>query len=304
MVVNLLDLIYLRSFLEVARCQSFTKAADNLGYAQSSVTAHIQKLENEYGVILFERYGRTMRLTSAGEQLLHYFQQIVSMYDESKHLISRQVSGRVDIGTIESLMAYFLPPVFNQFRQAFPHINLQVQPIAEHHVLQAIKAGELDIGIIMDRLVCDDDIESIPLRQEPLVLVAPPDHPLRYSPSVSAQDLQHLSYIATEPACTYRCAFERVLSENGVAYQVLHEFGSLEAIKRLVGYGHGVGLLPRIAVDRELAEGQLVVLPFSHPELHFLTQIVIHKKKWKSPAIRHLIELLAEAAETDKRLAL
>lgn len=299
-----MDLIYLRSFLEVARCQSFTKAADQLGYAQSSVTAHIQKLENEYGVVLFERYGRTMRLTSAGEQLHGFFEQIVSMYDESKHLISRQVCGHIDIGTIESLMAYFLPPVFSRFRGAFPQINLQVKPVGEAIVLQSIKAGQLDMGIIMDRMICEEDIESIPLRQEPLVLVAPPDHPLRGCKNVVAEDLQHLSYIATEPTCTYRNAFERFLSENGVAYQILHEFGSLEAIKQLVGYGHGVGLLPRIAVERELTEGQIIILPFSHPDIIFYTQIVIHKKKWKNPAIRHLIELLAEAAETDKRLAL
>ncbi|CAM3968925.1 LysR family transcriptional regulator [Cohnella lubricantis] len=299
-----MDLTYLRSFLEVARCQSFTKAADRLGYAQSSVTAHIQKLENEYGVVLFERYGRTMRLTSAGEQLHGFFEQIVTMYDESKHLISRQVSGRIDIGTIESLMAYFLPPVFSRFRECFPQINLQVKPLGEQLVLQSIKTGDLDMGVIMDRIVCDEDIESIPLRQEPLVLVAPPDHPLRGCNNVSAQDLQQLSYIATEPACTYRNAFEQVLSENGVAYRILHELGSLEAIKRLVAYGHGVALLPRITVERELTEGQLIVLPFSHPDIIFYTQIVIHKKKWKDPAIRHLIELLAEAAEMDKRLAL
>ncbi|WP_027094489.1 LysR family transcriptional regulator [Cohnella thermotolerans] len=298
-----MDLIYLRSFMEVARCQSFTKAAENLGYVQSSVTTHIQKLENEYGVILFERYGRTMRLTSAGEQLRHYFDQILRLYDDSKHLISRQVSGHLDIGTIESLVAYFLPPVFNRFREAFPQINLQALPLAEPHILQLIKTGELDIGIIMDRLVTEEDVESIPLRQEPLVLVAEPGHPLCGASSVHLKDLHNLSYIATEQTCTYRAAFETLLNGHNVAYRIHHEFGSLEAIKRLVGYGLGVGLLPRIAVDRELAENQLVALPFAHPDIVFYTQIVLHKKKWKSPAIRHLIELLTEAAETDKRLA-
>lgn len=299
-----MDLVYLRTFREVARCQSFTRAADHLGYAQSSVTAHIQKLENEYGVVLFERFGRAMRLTSAGEQLQRYFEQILSLYDESKHLISRQVSGHLDIGTIESLIAYFLPPVFNRFREAFPQINLQALPLAEPQIVQLIKTGELDVGIILDRLVGDEDVDTIVIRQEQLVLVAPPGHPLCGSRAVGPQDLQHLSYIATEQTCTYRAAFERMLADNGVPYRILHEFGSLEAIKRLVGYGLGVGLLPRIAIDREVAEGQLAIIPFAHPDISFYTQIVLHKKKWRSPAIRHLIALLAEAAETDKRLAL
>lgn len=297
-----MDLIYLRSFLEVARCQSFTKAADRLGYAQSSITTHIQKLEQEYGVVLFERYGRAMRLTSEGEQLHRYFERILALYDESRHLVSRRLSGQLEIGTIESLVAYFLPPVFNRFREAFPQMTLQTLALPEPAILERIRTGELDMGLIVDRPAEDEDIEAVALREEPLALVAPADHPLALRSAVGLDDFNQLDYIATEETCAYRAAFERVLQAGGVSYRIQHEFGSLEAIKQLVGYGFGVGLIPRIAADRELAEGRLIELPFSHPDLVVYTQIVLHKKKWKNPAIRHLIELLREAAATDERL--
>jgi DNA-binding transcriptional LysR family regulator len=284
----------MRSFLEVARCQSFTKAAENLGYVQSSVTAQIQKLENEYGVILFERYGRSMRLTSAGEQLLDTFERILEIFDDSKRRIARQAKGNLEIGTIESLMAFFLPPVFHRFLRAFPEINLQVNPLVEAHVLQSIKAGVLDLGILLDLPIVDDDILSIPIRQEPLVLVAEPAHPLCSSDKVEIEHLDGQFLIVTEQGCTYRAAFERLLGHNGVTYHIHHEFGSLEAIKQCVGYGLGIALVPRIAVTRELADGRLVALPFTHPAITFYTQIVHHKKKWLSPAIRHLIELLTD----------
>lgn len=295
-----MDLIYMRSFLEVARCQSFTKAAENLGYVQSSVTAQIQKLENEYGVVLFERYGRTIRLTSAGEQLQDSFEQILKIYDDSKRLIARQAKGSLEIGTIESLMAFYLPPLFHRFLQSFPDVNLQANPLIEAAILQSVRNGQLDIGIVIDLPITDNDIESIIIRQEPLVLVAKPEHPLCSADRVDIAQLDGQYLITTEQGCTYRAAFERLLGQSGVAYHIHHEFGSLEAIKQCVSYGLGIALVPRIAVTRELAEQRLVALPFSHPDITFYTQIVHHKKKWLDPAIRHLIELLAETDELNR----
>ncbi|OXS52372.1 hypothetical protein B1A99_34445 [Cohnella sp. CIP 111063] len=287
-----MDLIYMKSFLEVARCQSFTKAAENLGYVQSSVTAQIQKLEQEYGVVLFERYGRSMRLTSAGEQLRETFALILELYDDSKRTIARQAKGILEIGTIESLMAFLLPPLFHRFLQSFPQINLQVNELTEPSILQAIRTGQLDVGILMDLPIDDEDIESIIVRQEPLVLVAHPEHPLSALQHVGVADLNGQYLIVTEQGCTYRAALERLLGQHGINYQILHEFGSLEAIKQCVSYGLGIALVPRITVTRELIERKLVTLPFTHTDITFYTQIVHHKKKWLSPAIRHLIDLL------------
>jgi DNA-binding transcriptional LysR family regulator len=289
-----MDLIYLKSFLEVARCQSFTKAAENLGYVQSSVTTHIQKLENEYGVVLFERFGRSMRLTSAGDQLRETFERILTMLDDSKHLISRQVKGHLQIGTIESLIAFFLPPVFQRFRQSFPQISMQVHPLPEAAIVQGVRAGELDLGIMLHTRFEDDDLEILMIREEPLVLVADPKHPLHEAETLDVAALAGQSYIATELGCTYRAAFERLLNRHGVEYRIQHEFGSLEAIKQCVSFGLGIGLLPRISVIRELEEGRLISLPFQHPEITFYSQIVYHKKKWLDPSIRQLIHLLTE----------
>ncbi|RKP45825.1 LysR family transcriptional regulator [Cohnella endophytica] len=292
-----MDIIYMRSFLEVARCQSFTKAAENLGYVQSSVTAQIQKLENEYGVVLFERYGRSMRLTSAGEQLKNTFEQILGLYDDSIKLVSRQAKGFLEIGSIESLMSFFLPPVFRRFSECFPEMNLQAHTYSDSNILQAVRSGSMDIGIILDLPVEDDDIEVITVRKEPLVLVAMPGHPLCSAQPIGLEELDGQFLIATEQDCNYRAALERLLGRHGVSYHIHHEFGSMEAIKQFVGYGLGIALLPRITVTRELKEGQLVELPFAHPDITFFTQIIYHKKKWLSPAIRHLIELLMETGE-------
>ncbi|MFC5704366.1 LysR family transcriptional regulator [Cohnella faecalis] len=288
----------MKSFIEVARCNSFTKAAESLGYVQSSVTSHIQKLETEYGVLLFERYGRTVRLTSAGEQLKETFERILQLYDDSLAVISRQVKGHLDIGTIESLMAFFLPQVFHRFRQTYPQVCLQALPLSETQILHQVKSGDLDLGIVLDRPIKDDDVEAIILREEPLVLVSAPDHPLCGAHHLEVSQLVGQSYVATENGCTYRAAFEGLLGRHGVSYHIHHEFGSLEAIKQCVSYGLGIGLLPRIALERELAEGRLVSLPFRHAEMTVYSQVIHHKKKWFDPAIRHLVDLLKETARS------
>lgn len=285
-------MIYLRSFIEVARCQSFTKAAENLGYVQSSVTAHIQKLENEYGVVLFERYGRSMRLTSPGKQLLDAFEQIIALYDDSKRLISRQAKGNLEIGTIESLMAFFLPPIFRAFFECYPQVNLQVNSLVEASIFHSVETGALDLGIFIDKPIVSADLESIPIRQEPLVLVAQPGHRLGGTGPLEIAQLQDEALIATEQGCTYRAAFEKLLRQHGVRYRIQNEFGNLETIKQCVGYGLGIALLPRLAAARELDEGRLIALDFSDPDLTFYSQIVHHKKKWLNPATRHLIRLL------------
>lgn len=297
-------MIYLRSFIEVARCQSFTKAAENLGYVQSSVTAHIQKLENEYGVVLFERYGRSMRLTSPGKQLLDAFEQIIALYDDSKRLVSRQAKGNLEIGTIESLMAFYLPPIFRAFFECYPQVNLQVNSLVEASIYHAVESGALDLGIFIDKPIVSAELESIPIRQEPLVLVAQPGHRLGGAGPLEIAQLQDEALIATEQGCTYRAAFEKLLKQHGVRYRIQNEFGNLETIKQCVGYGLGIALLPRLAAARELDEGRLISLDFSHPDLTFYSQIVHHKKKWLAPATRHLIRLLTGTEHSAKAQSL
>lgn len=107
-----MELTYLKTFREVAKWGSFTRAAETLGYAQSSITTQIQKLEESYGAVLLERFGRKMRLTMAGETLLQYADDIVRLHEESKEVLSTQSKGTLTIGTIETLAAFFLPRIF------------------------------------------------------------------------------------------------------------------------------------------------------------------------------------------------
>ncbi|UQZ85089.1 HTH-type transcriptional regulator CysL [Paenibacillus konkukensis] len=296
-----MDLTYFRTFREVAKRASFTRAAEELGYAQSSVTMQIQKLEREYGVPLFERYGKQLRLTPPGEALLKLAVQMLGLYDQSKEAIANQVSGAIAIGTIDSLAAYYLPPYLQQLRQRYPGLGIQLLPDSEAALVAKVKEGEYDVALLLERTrsQADPALRCITVREEPLVLVAPPGHPLTGITAAALGDLEGCELIVSEGSCLYRSTFEKVLRESGIAYRIGFELGSLEAIKHCVMNGLGIALLPQIAVEEELRRGSLAMIPFEHPEIRFQLRLLLHPKKWMSQTLLAFINMLTGQESLD-----
>lgn len=289
-----MDLTYFRTFREVARRKSFTRAGEELGYAQSSITMQIQKLEREYGVPLFERYGRQLRLTPPGESLLVLAQQMLEIYDQSKEMIASQVSGTLTIGTINSLAAYYLPPYLHQLKQLYPGLNIQLFPDSEASILSKVKEGDYDIGLLLDQYPADPSLTCTSVREEQLILIAPLDHPLAQQTQIQLSDLGNTEFIVTEEGCIYRGKFERLLKDNAVALQVGFELGNVETIKHCVMSGLGLALLPRITVASELDMGKLKQLPLTHAQLTMDLQLLLHPKKWMSQPLQAFIHMLTK----------
>ncbi|OXM87895.1 LysR family transcriptional regulator [Paenibacillus rigui] len=287
-----MDLTYFHTFREVARKQSFTRVAEELGYAQSSITTQIQKLEKEYGVPLFERYGRSMRLTPPGEELLKFVIPMLELYAQSKETITQKSSGSFTIGTIDSLAAYYLPPYLQQLKQRVSGLSIQLYPESEAVILSKVKEGEYDVGLLLDQKFTDSSLTCVTIREEPLVLVAPYDHLLTRETVVKLEDLNGSEFIVSEGSCIYRSTFEKLLKDQGVTFRVGFELGSLEAIKQCVINGLGIALLPRIAVEEEVARGTLSTIPFQHPELSFFLHMIMHPRKWKSHALDTFTRML------------
>lgn len=287
-----MELTYLRTFCEVAKHGSFTRAAEHLGYAQSSITTQIQRLEESYGAVLVERFGRSMRLTIAGEALLPYAKEVLRLHEESKEVVSRQSKGTLSIGTIETLAAYYLPPHLQTYRQQYPDISIMLQPGNEPIIIEQVKEGALDVGIILDPPFSDPELHTHVLREEELVIIANPEHRFKGLNAIQAEDLAGEPLILTEDGCTYRAMLLKVLRGSEIDFKPSYEFGNLEAIKQCVVYGLGVALLPRIAVADEIRKRQLIAVPFAHPECKFYTQLIYSKKKWQSKAFLGFVDLI------------
>ncbi len=290
----------LKTFLTVVKLASFTKAANELGYAQSSVTGQIQLLEEEFGTMLFERLGKQIKLTKDGENLFHYASQILTLSDEAKAVITDSFTpkGSLTIGTAESLCLHRLPEVFNTFRQEYPQvsINLYFDTGGDYRTL--LRKNAIDIVFFLDVPCNEKDLITHVLFEETMSVIASPGHRLAQERSISPRDLTGEPLVLTSPGCTYRGILESILTQAGVKPSSIMGVSSNEVIKRFVSDGWGIGFLPRIVVRQELLSGQLVELPWEGPAFGITAQLIYHKDKWQSPALKAFIAMVLESFKT------
>ncbi|RLQ94080.1 LysR family transcriptional regulator [Falsibacillus albus] len=299
-----MDLTYFYTFKEVAKSGSYTKTGEELGYAQSSVTTQIKKLEEHYHTVLFERVGRRMCLTQSGEQLLHYVNQIVSLVEEAEIQLTKgtNLRGTLKVGTVESLAAYFLTPYIKSLKEPNPDMKILLESGLCQHLRDGVIEGKFDAALLLDQLQESPELMTIPIREEELVMVSSPNHPLRNRTEVMLKDLSEETIIFTEEGCSYRIMFENALRTEGVQTKSKISFSSLEAIKQCVADDLGIAILPKIAVQRELKANVIRQLPFQHESIKVFTQLVYHKKKWISPIMAQLIELLNTNGTSEQKV--
>jgi len=260
-----MELRLLVTFEKVATVLSFTQAAAELKYAQSSVTSQVRALESSLGAELFDRLGSRIRLTEAGERLLPYARQIIELAEEARAAVAgtEEPAGSLVVGTMESLTSYRLPPLLEFFHHRYPRVRLSLRTTIGDETRQALRQGTYDLGFLMEEATEHPGLESVVLCEEPLALVAAPRHALA-GREFGTTDLVRQSLLATEPGCAYRDLFERELKSSGEPVDFM-EFGTIEATKRAAAAGLGVSLLPEVTVAAELAQGSLVRLPWQPP---------------------------------------
>jgi DNA-binding transcriptional LysR family regulator len=289
-----MDLNYFYTFKEVVKWGSYTKTGEELGYAQSSVTTQIKKLEEHYGIKLFERVGGKMRLTQSGEELYYYVEKIVSLLDEAEERISQEsnLRGTLRIGTVESLAAYFITPYIKELKGKHPELKILLESGLCPNLKEGILEGKYDIAILLDRFSEHPDLTTIPIRQEKLVMIGPPGHRLHSLTQMNVRELESETLILTEKGCSYRVLLENLLKENDVQAKSVISFSSLEAIKQCVADDLGVAILPEIAVQKEIESGKVVQILFDHEKSPLYTQIIYLEKKWLTPPLTQLIGAL------------
>jgi DNA-binding transcriptional LysR family regulator len=296
-----LDISFFKTLLEVAKWQNYTKAANMLGYAQSSVTAQIQKLETEYSITIFERVSKKMQPTSDGLELIRYATQMVNIFEESKISLSGSTTGSFSIGTFESTLAsYLMPSYLGTYKKIYPKINVQLKEVAEHGLLPALKAGEFDLGFMVNDQVDNPDFVFETIKEEDYVWIVNPDHSLVSKEVVYPEDFNGEELIMTSEYCTSRYYCESMLRCHHVQYLNTYEIISFETIKKYVMHGLGISLVPKTIIASEHEKGQLAILPLSYPPLQVNVQLVYHVKKHISKPMRAFIQSVCPEAQRNK----
>ncbi|WP_026963131.1 LysR family transcriptional regulator [Alicyclobacillus herbarius] len=292
-----MELKQLMLFRVAAQELNFTRTAEILNYAQSTVTAQIQSLESELGVALFERLGKRVILTEYGRRFKTYADQILALSDEAKNVVGGQgePNGTLVICAQETQCTYRLPLLLKEFQTRHPNVQLMFRPgVPDDEIRVLLSNGELDVAFLLEPPVTSNSLIVEPLCPEPIVLVCQPGHVLSTLPEVKPSDLVGQTVLLIEDGCHYRRAFEEALNSAEVRPSNRLELGSVEAIKRCVMEGIGLAVLPEVAVAEEVNEGRLAVLPWTGCDFSIVTQLAWHKDKWMSPALKAFIDLARE----------
>ncbi|MFZ2445605.1 MAG: LysR family transcriptional regulator [Syntrophobacteraceae bacterium] len=291
-----MEIRQLKTFQTVARFLSFNHAAEELHYAQSSISAQIQALEEELGVRLFDRLGRRILLTEAGERLLNYAEKMVDLEDQTRAEMvgAKELKGTLTVKVPETLGVCRLPAVIKKFRARFPKVRLRFVSCSHDGLQKDLRKGVTDLAFLLAESIQAADLSVEALGIEPLALVAHPDHRLVAQPAVRARDLAGETILFSTVDCSYRRALESVLGAEKIKYDAALEFNSVSALKQCLMAGVGIAVLPEVTVREDISHARLAALPWAEETLEVATLMIWYRDRWLSPTLKAFMEVTRE----------
>lgn len=258
--MELLDSRQLRAFQELARNGSFTAAARSLSLTQSAVSHSIKALERSLEVTLFERLGKTVRLTRAGESLLPHADRILGRMmraqDELQQL-DRPGHGRLRIGATVTISQYVLPSVLRELRESFPAFDIAVTTDDSRGLMALVETGEIDVAVALETSF-SDSLKRELLFEDKIQMALSPMHPLASKEKIKAEDIADESFIFyNQSSETFRLLEQESLA-GGLRLKTALQVGSMAAIKEMAKIGMGIGLLSPWVAEQEIANGTLI----------------------------------------------
>ena len=244
-----MDLRRLRYFVVAAEELNFSRAAGRLRIAQPPLSAQIKQLENELGVLLFDRTGRGVRLTDAGYVLLEEARRIFIQLEQTARMVERVGSGqvgRLSLGFVPSATNEVLPPVLYEFQKSFPEVELFLHEMMPDQVVQRLHGKQIDVGFFY--LPFDDSaLDTRPVSREPLVVALPETHPLAKEPEIDLRSLEREPFVLPRrynmPGL-YGQVTEVCRQAGFTPRPVQKDVWLMQTIVGLVASGIGVGLVP------------------------------------------------------------
>ena len=287
----------IKVFEAVARLGSYTRAAEELHLTQPAVSIQVKSLEDNAGLPLFEQLGKKIYLTPAGEEMQHYCRAISQQLEEVDRVMAEMKGmkrGRLVIA-VASTANYFAPRLLATFSQRHLQTTISLDVTNREGLLEHLEANDIDM-VIMGRPPQGLDLVAEPFTENPLVVIAPPDHPLVATTHIPLEWLQQETFVVREQGSGTRTAMERFFAEKGVRLSTGMEMSSNEAIKQAVQAGLGLGIVSVHTLQLELETQRLAVLDVeSFPILRHW--YVVHRQgKRLSPLAQSFKEFVVKEA--------
>lgn len=287
----------LKVFESVARHLNFTRASEELHLTQPAVSMQIKQLEQSVDLPLFEHMGKKVFLTEAGKEMYHYSRSIAQLLDEADEVFEELKGvhrGHLAI-SVASTANYFATRLLAAFSKRHEHISFSLDVTNRKTLLNQLEANERDM-VIMGKPPENMDLITEPFMENPLVVIAPPSHPLAGKMNTPLESLQQETFVVREQGSGTRIAMERFFSEHGISLTTGMEMSSNEAIKQAVEAGLGLGIVSIHTMELELELGRLSVLDIKSLPILRHWYLVHRKGKRLSPVAQAFRQFVLDEA--------
>ena len=282
------------TFVRVAEVENFSKTASQLGYSQSAVTMQIKQLEEELQTLLFERIGRHVKLTEAGQRFLPHALEVLDAVRRAERSVQADahITGQLRIGTSESHLISVLPPVFVEFGKICPQVEVSTHTASIEDLFQMLKQNDIDLLYFLDQKKFSPEWVRVSEHKETIYFVASADSELAGRKNIPLEELLREPLFLTEKGISYRYAMEQVLAARGIALHPVLETGNTDVITRILLENRGISFLPEYVVREYIRQGKLTVLDTECPEINMWSQLVYHRKKYVTPQMERFMEVM------------
>lgn len=289
-----MELRQLKYFIEVAKREHVTDAANYLHVAQSAVSRQIFNLEEELGVDLFIREGRTVRLTKIGQIFLEHAERAIHVVDDARRVVEEYrdpEKGTIHIGFSASLASYILPTSISYFRKEHPQVQFVLNEGSYSELIDAVIRGEINMALLGPLPQDQKKIKSTPLFTEDIVALLPLNHPLAERPSLKLIELRDEAFILYPKGYVLHDVIMEGCLQRGFHPKVSFEGKDLDAIKGLVSAGLGVTLLPEVTLVDNLPR-ETARVPIVEPSLKRTVGVVVPKERELLPTEKVFYEFI------------
>ncbi len=286
----------LETFCTVAELKSFTRAAEKLGFTQSTVSFQIRQLEEEVGAPLFERINHKVSLTNEGTRLLPLAHSIIRLSAEAARVAgeSAEPGGVVRIGIAESLAAWQIRTKFALLHRTFPQIRLKIIHSSTAEILRLLGQNEVDFAYILDRAVYENRYEVVFDRAVPIRFAAKGGHPLANRKGVTLAEIAAYPLLLTEKDMSYRALLDEAAAQRNLELRPLVEVGDTQLICSLLEQGLGISYLPDFVLREGVEEGRFALLDTEPLDFTVHRQILYLRNKWLSPEMQCVLNAFCE----------
>lgn len=282
----------LEAFINVAEKKSFSKAAEALYLSQSTVSTHISNLEAYYGHKLFDRLGKEIVLTGAGEKLYPLAKEILVLQDKALWVLKEnadKIEGQLKIAASTVPAQYIVPKLIAGFSRKYSNIKYSLDLLDSIHVAEKLAKGEADIGLLGYQYL-PDKLNFTPLIEEKLVVITPPDCNL--PKTLSIKDITAYPFLFRKHGSGTQATLERILQEHKVELAKLHVIGyfdSVQVVKQCVKEGLGISIISEIAAADYVEQNWINVYELQDVSEKRTFYLASNKARILSPLVKEFL---------------